>query len=67
MQTYHYLLSFDEHCESYADIKGVIHAILSLEDQKYMHETMNIKQFLTYLDRYQEQFKNKSYFLKRFT
>ena len=66
MQTYHYLLSFDEHCESYADIKGVIHAILSLEDQKYMHETMNIKQFLTYLDRYQEQFKNKSYFLLAF-
>ena len=66
MQTYHYLLSFDEHCESYADIKGVIHAILSLEDQKHMHETMNIKQFLTYLDRYQEQFKNKSYFLLAF-
>lgn len=66
MQTYHYLLSFDEHCESYADIKGAVNAILSLEDQKYMHEKMNIKRFLTYLDRYQEQFKNKSYFLLAF-
>lgn len=66
MQTYHYLLSFDEHCESHVDIECAVHAILSLEDQKYMHEKMNIKRFLTYLDRYQEQFKNKSYFLLAF-
>ena len=66
MQTYHYLLSFDEHCESYADIKLAVQKILSLEEQKYMHEKMNIKQFLTYLDKYQEKFKNKSYFLLAF-
>lgn len=66
MQTYHYLLSFDEHYESHVDIKGAIHAILSLEDQKYIYEKMNIKQFLTYLDKYQEKFKNKSYFLLAF-
>ena len=66
MQTYHYLLSFNEHCESYADIKLAVQKILSLEEQKYMHEKMNIKQFLTYLDKYQEKFKNKSYFLLAF-
>ena len=66
MQTYHYLLSFDEHCESYADIKLAVQKILSLEEQKYMHEKMNIKQFLTYLDKYQEKFKNKNYFLLAF-
>ena len=66
MQTYHYLLSFDKHCESHVDIKGAVHAVLSLEDQKYMCEKTDIKRFLTYLDKYQEQFKNKSYFLLAF-
>lgn len=66
MQTYHYLLSFDENCESYADIKLAVQKMLSLEQQKYMSKRMHIEQFLTYLDRYQEQFKNKSYFLLAF-
>lgn len=66
MQTYHYLLSFDENCESYANIKLAVQKILSLEQQKYMSKRMHIEQFLTYLDRYQEQFKNKSYFLLAF-
>ena len=62
MQTYHYLLSFDENCESYADIKLAVQKMLSLEQQKYMSKRMHIEQFLTYLDRYQEQFKIKVIF-----
>lgn len=66
MQTYHYLLSFDKHYESHVDIKGAVHAVLSLEDQKYMCEKTDIKRFLTYLDKYQEQFDNKGCFLLAF-
>ena len=66
MQTYHYLLSFDKHYESHVDIKSAVHAVSSLEDQKYMCEKTNIKRFLTYLDRYQKQFDNKGCFLLAF-
>ena len=66
MQTYHYLLSFDKHYESHVDIKSAVHAVLSLEDQKYICEKTDIKRFLTYLNKYQEQFQNKSYFLLAF-
>ena len=66
MQTYHYLLSFDKHYESHVDIKSAVHAVSSLEDQKYMCEKTNIKRFLTYLDRYQKQFDNKGFFLLAF-
>lgn len=67
MSTYHYLLSSDDGLyELHSSVQKAIDKIISLENQKDENNRTKIKQFLTYLDRYEKQFKNKEAFLSAF-
>ena len=67
MQTYHYLLSSDDGLyELHSNVQKAIDKITSLENQKDETKRTQIKQFLTYLDKHEEQFKNKGEFLLAF-
>ena len=67
MSTYHYLLSSDDGLyELHSSVQKAIDKIISLENQKDENNRTKIKQFLTYLDRYEKQFKNKEAFLLAF-
>lgn len=67
MQTYYYLLSSDDGLyELHSSIQKAIDKITLLENQKDENERTKIKQFLTYLDKYEKQFKNNGSFLLAF-
>lgn len=67
MHTYHYLLSSDDGLyELHSSIQKAIDKITLLENQKDENERTKIKQFLTYLDKYEKQFKNNGSFLLAF-
>ena len=67
MQTYHYLLSSDDGLyELHSNVQKAIDKITSLENQKDETKRTQIKQFLTYLDKHEKQFKNKGAFLLAF-
>ena len=67
MPTYHYLLSSDDGLyELHSSIQKAIDKITLLENQKDENERTKIKQFLTYLDKYEKQFKNNGSFLLAF-
>lgn len=67
MQTYHYLLSSNGGLyELHSSVQKAIDKITSLENQKDENNRAKIKQFLTYLDKYEKQFKNKGAFLLAF-
>ena len=67
MHTYHYLLSSDDGLyELHSSVQKAIDKITSLENQKDENERTKIKSFLTYLDKYEKQFKNNGSFLLAF-
>ena len=64
MQTYHYLLSSDDGLyELHSSIQKAINKITSLKTKKMKMKELESNGFLTYLDKYEKQFKNNGAFL----